>query len=123
MLKDVMASSGIRQQMILADRKAQSEARGGGRIGGHRCRGGREGAPDHGVCMMTANPRQIITDLRAQARPGWQALAGSMMDGLLCRSLRCGADEIERLLDEMVWLPRLCRGRAAAETLPVDEGQ
>lgn len=48
-----------------------------------------------------ASSREIITDLRAQARAlDGRHLQGSMMHGV-CRSLRRGADELERLLDEL----------------------
>ncbi len=48
-----------------------------------------------------ASSREIITDLRAQARAlDGRHLQGSMMHGV-CRSLRRGADEIDRLLDEL----------------------
>ncbi|UFS63830.1 hypothetical protein LO749_06465 [Paracoccus denitrificans] len=45
--------------------------------------------------------REIINDLRAQARAlDGRHVAGSMMDGV-CRSLRRGADELDRLLVEL----------------------
>lgn len=67
------------------------------------------------------HPRQIVTDLRAQARAlDGLHLAGSLGDGL-CRSLRRGADEIERLLDEMVWLRGFAEDVLAAQNLDVDE--
>lgn len=48
-----------------------------------------------------ASTRQIITDLRAQAYAlDGRHLSGTMMCGV-CRSLRRGADELERLLDEL----------------------
>lgn len=48
-----------------------------------------------------ASTRQIITDLRVQAGAlDGRHVAGSMMDGV-CRSLRRGADELERLVDEL----------------------
>ncbi|WP_353429487.1 hypothetical protein [Paracoccus denitrificans] len=51
-----------------------------------------------------ASTRQIITDLRAQARAlDGRHLSGSMMDGV-CRSLRRGADELDRLLGELAML-------------------
>lgn len=51
-----------------------------------------------------ARTRQIITDLRAQARAlEGRHVSGSMMDGV-CRSLRRGADELERLADELYLL-------------------
>ncbi|WP_304616964.1 hypothetical protein [Paracoccus sp. (in: a-proteobacteria)] len=52
---------------------------------------------------MTSS-REIINDMRAQAAAlDGRHVSGSMMDGV-CRSLRRGADEIERLLDDLVWL-------------------
>lgn len=51
-----------------------------------------------------ASSREIINDMRAQAAAlDGCHVSGSMMDGV-CRSLRRGADEIERLLDDLVWL-------------------
>ncbi len=48
-----------------------------------------------------ASSREIITDLRLQARAlDGRHVQGSMMDGV-CRSLRRGADEIDRLLGEL----------------------
>lgn len=62
-----------------------------------------------------ATPREIITDLRAQARAlDGRHLSGTMMDGV-CRSLRRGADEIDRLLCELHLL------RAFAEIPPEAE--
>lgn len=53
---------------------------------------------------MTPSSRQIINDLRAQARAlDGRHLSGTMMDGV-CRSLRRGADELERLLDDLTYL-------------------
>lgn len=47
--------------------------------------------------------RQIINDLRAQARAlDGRHLQGSMMDGV-ARSLRHGADELERLDAELFY--------------------
>lgn len=61
-----------------------------------------------------ATSQQIITDLRAQARAlDGRHLSGTMMDGV-CRSLRRGADEIDRLLGELHML------RAYAE-IPEDQ--
>lgn len=58
--------------------------------------------------------REIINDLRAQARElDGRHDCGSMLDGA-CRSLHRGADEIERLLSELDML------RAWAE-IPVGE--
>lgn len=58
-----------------------------------------------------ASHHQIINDLRAHA----DALDGRHVQGSMmhqtCRSLRRGAAEIERLLDELFWL------RAAVEEL------
>ncbi len=57
-----------------------------------------------------ASTRQIINDLRAQANAlDGRHLSGTMMDGV-ARSLRRGADELERLDDELFY------HRAAAET-------
>lgn len=51
-----------------------------------------------------ATTREIINDLRAQARAlDGRHVSGSMMDGV-CRSLRRGADEIDRLLGELQML-------------------
>lgn len=51
-----------------------------------------------------ASSRQIINDLRAQAAAlDGRHVQGSMMDGA-CRSMRRGADEIERLLDDLTYL-------------------
>lgn len=48
-----------------------------------------------------ASTREIINDLRAQARAlDGRHMSGSMMDGV-CRSLRRGADELDRLLAEL----------------------
>lgn len=48
-----------------------------------------------------ASSRDIINDLRAQARAlDGRHVSGTMMDGV-CRSLRRGADELDRLLDEL----------------------
>lgn len=45
--------------------------------------------------------REIINDMRAQARAlDGRHITGSMMHGV-CRSLRRGADEIDRLLGEL----------------------
>lgn len=45
--------------------------------------------------------RQIINDLRAQARAlDGCHVSGSMMDGV-CHSLQRGADELERMSDEL----------------------
>lgn len=55
---------------------------------------------------------QIINDLRSHARAlDGHHIQGSMMTST-CRSLRRGADEIERLLDELAYL------RAYAEIPP-----
>lgn len=48
-----------------------------------------------------ATSQQIITDLRAQARAlDGHHISGTMMDSV-CRSLRRGANEIDRLLAEL----------------------
>lgn len=48
-----------------------------------------------------ATTREVINDLRAQARAlDGRHLSGSMMHGV-CRSLRRGADELDRLLGEL----------------------
>ncbi len=48
-----------------------------------------------------ATSGEIINDLRAQARAlDGRHVQGSMMHGV-CRSLRRGADEIDRLLGEL----------------------
>lgn len=48
-----------------------------------------------------ATSREIINDLRAQARAlDGRHVQGSMMHGV-CRSLRRAADEIDRLLAEL----------------------
>jgi hypothetical protein len=56
-----------------------------------------------------ASTREIINDLRAQARAlDGRHLQGTMMDGV-ARALRRGADELDRLEDELFY------HRAAAE--------
>ncbi|WP_313350526.1 hypothetical protein [Paracoccus sp. (in: a-proteobacteria)] len=51
-----------------------------------------------------ASTREIINDLRAQARAlDCCPVSGTMMHGV-CRSLRRGADELDRLLGELVML-------------------
>ncbi|MDQ7775173.1 MAG: hypothetical protein Q4615_04285 [Paracoccus aminovorans] len=51
-----------------------------------------------------ASSQQIISDLRAHARAlDGCHLSGTMMHSV-CRSLRRGADEIDRLLGELAWL-------------------
>ncbi len=61
-----------------------------------------------------ASSREIVNDLRAQARSlDGRHVRGAMLDGI-CRSLRRGADEIDRLLAEIHML------RAWAE-IPGDE--
>ena len=53
---------------------------------------------------MSVTAHQIAHDLRCQAN----ALEGRHVQGVmltgLCRSLRRGADEIERLADELIYL-------------------
>lgn len=68
--------------------------------------------------MMRSGPppstREIINDLRAQARGLDGRHLGGVMQDHVARSLRRGADELERLLDELFY------HRAGAE-LPREE--
>ncbi|MAU46240.1 MAG: hypothetical protein GOVbin2371_30 [Prokaryotic dsDNA virus sp.] len=61
-----------------------------------------------------ASTRQIINDLRAQARAlDGRHLQGTMMDGV-ARSLRRGADELERIDGDLFYY-------RAAEALPEED--
>lgn len=68
-----------------------------------------------------AGSREVINDLRAQAAAlDGRHLSGSMMDGV-ARSLRRGAGEIERLLDELTWLRGFAEATLHAETIQIED--
>jgi len=68
-----------------------------------------------------ASACEIVNDLRAQARAlDGRHLQGTMTDGL-CRSLRRGADEIERMQAELVWLRGFAEQVLAAEGIEIED--
>lgn len=68
-----------------------------------------------------ASAREIVNDLRAQARAlDGRHLQGSMMGGV-CRSLHRGADEIERLEAELTWLRGFAETILEAQNLLVED--
>lgn len=62
-----------------------------------------------------ASSREIVNDLRAQARAIERSHLEFMMVDGLARSLLRGADEIERLLDELTYLRGFAEAHLEAE--------
>ncbi|KGJ18712.1 hypothetical protein [Paracoccus sanguinis] len=68
-----------------------------------------------------ASSAQIAHDLRMQANAlEGRHLQGTMLTGL-CRSLRRGADEIERLEAELTWLRGFADQVLAAEAAELED--